>query len=194
MTHLKLLSVIILTLLTDGGLSASNFDDIADRVTKPNLQLNFAAPLARAEELFVKHCKEQKIEVNWLVARKSFYLNAERGYEVFKTLIRSWLYINYSKIDELKGDKLHQQYLDLYLALNPPKPESSIDQPEEKTQSRSSPPSSTVVSDQSSDDENGYQDDDTDDSQSSGTATPPAPSTLRRRHSPPHTSTVATPQ
>ena len=143
---------------------------------------------------FAKYCKEQEIDVNWENAREAFYLNAVKGdTEDFRHTIHDWLYINYGEIDKLGVDDLYQQYCDLYLALNP-QPESPIDQPEEKTQSRSSPPSSTVVSDQSSDDENGYQDDDTDDSQSSGTATPPAPSTLRRRHSPPHTSTVATPQ
>ena len=138
---------------------------------------------------FAKYCKEQEIDVNWENAREAFYLNAVKGdTEDFRHTIHDWLYINYGEIDKLGVDDLYQQYCDLYLALNP-QPESPIDQPEEKTQSRSSPSSSTVIPDPHSEEEDTEDDDD---SQSSGTATPPAPSTLRHRHSPPRTSTVAT--
>lgn len=111
-------SIAMLILMAAFTVQATNIDEEQGHISKTTDGLSFSSPLVPAELPFIEYCKQQQIEVNWKEARENFYLGSEDDEVIFRGTVYGYLRINLGNLEKLGLAKLHQQYAELYKALN----------------------------------------------------------------------------
>ena len=175
MSKLILPQLSVLVLIMAFSVQATGLDDQQDHGSKNVTDLNFSAPLFPTELPIIEYCKQQEIEVNWQEAREALYENAMDDYDMFEATAHDYLRINRLSLEKLGLAKLHQQYADLYTALNTP----SLNLPRKDSSASSSSLLSELEEEEGQDDTTGVV-----------ITFPNAATGLRHRHSPPGGATI----